>query len=134
MSALILIAIILTSVGSGLLGAVMLVSTEVLNLKSKKDPCIMGISGAILIVLAIILSILIPTSCKNRLTKNAYYVTTLDDKITIYQDCDTGEYFRLRDSDWNLLNPHYRQYIDTEEAEDLIAAINYINRWNDKYD
>ena len=130
MTALVLTVITLASIGCGLL----IPAIDALNVVNKKKVYKIAITGAFLMILAITLSTVIPTSCANRLTKNTYCLTSDDAEIKIYQDCNTGGYFRLRDNDWDLFNPHYRQYIDTEEAEKLIKAINYIDKWKDKYD
>ena len=134
MTALVITAFTLVPIGCGLLvSSVNAYSASIYSNEIRKL-CIKGIIGVFLIILAITLSVAIPVSCANRLTENTYCLTSDDAEIKIYQDCNTGEYFRLRNSDWDLFNPHYRQYIDTEEAAELIEAINYIDKWEDKYD
>ena len=54
-------------------------------------------------------------------SSNAVKVAVIDDEI-IYQNCDTGEYFYLISNDWNIFQLHTRQYINSEDAEQLIKA------------
>ena len=89
--------------------------------------------GMALMILAFSLIIAIPSNCKVRLTENSECVVSFDKSTTIYHNNDTHEYFILRSNDWNLLNPHYRIYIDKEEAEELIKSVKVVNDWENKY-
>ena len=90
------------------------------------------ISGILILAITLTaISMLIRKSDIDMNQNSKMIISTYNGKIKIYQDYTTEKYFILRYNHWNLLNLRYREYIDTEEAEELINALRIVNSWED---
>ena len=81
------------------------------------------IAGILIIILATSLMSIIMIKSDTEMRQNSnLIISTFDGEIKIYQDYNTGKYFNVCGDAWDLINPQYREYIDTKEAEELIEA------------
>ena len=62
-------------------------------------------------------------------TISASKIATINTNINIYQDNDSGEYFRLIADNWNILDMYNRVYIDKEDAEKIIEVAEITAKW-----
>lgn len=63
-------------------------------------------------------------------TRNAIKVATIETNINIYQDIESGEYFRLLHDNWNIFDMYDRDYIDAEDAKKIIEVSEIISSWD----
>lgn len=85
--------------------------------------------AAIIFITAVLLcltAILYPNMSDSIFNSSATEVVALKSsdhlvQVVLYQEKDTGKYFLLGHNDTNLLQPTYRHYLDTEEAEGYIT-------------
>ena len=91
------------------------------------------IAGILVVILAASFMSIIMINSDTEMQQNSKLVITaeFDNDMNIYQEYDTGKYFRICSTDWDLLNPQHREYINGEEAEDIIKALKILNEWND---
>lgn len=108
-------------------GTFLIVSNSIT--KGKRFKCQTTI-GIILVLGSFCLSGFSITRSTSAETSNSVKVAVIETNISIYQDTDSDEYFRLIEDEWNIFDIYDREYIDTVDAEKIIEVSEIVSSWD----